>query len=80
MLLYSDNTQVLAMVSTGRSCNVQAMGLLRELFWCCSVYNIDLCALYIPTNENICANALSRLPISIKNVSTYGLPYMFQCC
>lgn len=37
VLVYTDNMQVLAMLHTGCSKNLQAMELLRELFWCCSL-------------------------------------------
>lgn len=80
VLLFSDNTQVLAMISTGRSSNYQAMSLIREIFWCVSIYNIDICVSYIPTKENVWADSLSRLPKKFTNLNLYGLPYMFQFC
>lgn len=80
VLLHTDNTQVLTMVATGRSRNVQAMGLLRELFWCCSVLQIDLRATYISTNDNVRADRLSRLPEDGCISQCYGLPLKFMFC
>lgn len=80
VLLHSDNTQVVTMVATGRSRNTQAMGLLREIFWCCAVLKIDLRASYISTNDNIRADNLSRLPKNVSRVRNYGLPLTFMSC
>lgn len=81
VLLHTDNTQVLNMVSSGRSKNTQAMQLLRELFWCCAVYKIDLRAAYISTSTNIFADKLSRLPNNPVRCNTFGLPVLFiDCC
>lgn len=81
VLLHTDNTQVLAMVSSGRSKNSQAMQLLRELFWCCAVLKIDLRASYISTDTNLFADKLSRLSSSPEKCNTFGLPVTFvNCC
>lgn len=80
ILLHSDNTQVLAMVATGRSVNKQAMSLLRELFWQCAILNITIRAVHIPTAENLLADRLSRLPIDVFSSSTFGLPIEFNVC
>ena len=58
----TDNMQVLAMVNTGRSANKLCMSWLREMFWMCFLWNIDICASYIKSEDNILADALSRLP------------------
>ena len=62
MHLITDNMQVLAMINTGRSCNRTCMSWLREIFWLCFIWNIDVSATYIKSEDNILANALSRLP------------------
>lgn len=80
VLLHTDNTQVLSMVASGRSRNIQAMQMLRELFWCCSVLKIDLRAMYIPTDVNLFADRLSRLPSTISSDVIYGLPLRFRNC
>lgn len=85
VLLHSDNTQVVTMVATGRSRNPQAMELLRELFWCCSILQIDLRAAYISTNDNVRADRLSRLPSDVNQakssaINSYGLPLNFMSC
>ena len=54
--------QVLAMVNTGRSKNKLCMDWLRELFWTCFIFNIELHATYIRSKDNVLADDLSRLP------------------
>ena len=60
--IVTDNMQVLAMVNTGRSANHLCMEWLRELFWLCFIFNIELWASYIRSEDNILADNLSRLP------------------
>ena len=57
----TDNMQVLAMLNTGRSCNKTCMTWLRELFWICFIFNIDIHDSYIKSADNHLADALSRL-------------------
>ena len=57
----TDNTQVMHMVNTGRSSSKACMSWLREIFWLCFVFNVDLHAVYINTKENVFADALSRV-------------------
>ena len=58
---YTDNMQVLAMLTTGRSCNKMCMAWLREIFWLCFLWNLDIFPSYIKSAENKLADALSRL-------------------
>ena len=60
----TDNMQVMAMINTGRSCNKLCMSWLREMFWMCFIWNIDIVASYIKSADNTLADALSRLPYS----------------
>lgn len=80
VLLHTDNTQVMHMVLSGRSSNLEAMNLLRELFWCCAIHNISLSATHIKTQNNIIADRLSRLPVCLDGYNSYGLPYQFELC
>ena len=57
----TDNMQVLAMLNTGRSSNKTCMTWLREVFWTCFVYNMDIHASYIRSADNVLADALSRI-------------------
>ena len=57
----TDNMQVLAMINTSRSANRQCMAWLREMFWMCFIWNLEVCASYIKSADNILADALSRL-------------------
>ena len=56
----TDNTQIVHMINTGRSANSCCMSWLRELFWLCFIFNVDLYATYIASKENVFADALSR--------------------
>ena len=60
----TDNMQVLAMIMTGRSCNKTCMTWLREIFWMCFIWNVDVCASYIKSADNVLADAISSLPYS----------------
>ena len=57
----TDNMHVLAMLNTGRSANKTCMSWLREIFWMCFIFNMDIHATYIPSADNHLADALSRL-------------------
>ena len=61
-VVYTDNTQVMYMLLNGRSSNVTCMQWIRELFWICAIYNIELEPKYIDTKSNIVADTLSRIP------------------
>lgn len=68
------------MVITGRSRNVIAMSLIRELFWLCSIYQIDLRVRHIKTGDNCLADRLSRLHNKPSAVNVFGLPLTFNDC
>lgn len=59
--LKSDNMQVVYMLSNHASINSQCMDWLRRLFWTTMRYNIRILPSYVPTDENVLADALSRL-------------------
>ena len=61
VMVVTDNTQVQSWVNTGRSINPYAMAWLREIFWVTSFYNINLKACRISSEDNVLADALSRL-------------------
>ena len=58
----TDNMQVLAMLCTDRSANKTCMAWLREIFWMCFIWNIDISPSYIKSADNVLADGLSRLP------------------
>lgn len=68
------------MIVTGRSRNIKAMSLLRELFWVCAVHDIDLRVRHIGTEVNIRADRLSRLHSNPTKVCCFGLPIKFSSC
>ena len=77
----TDNSQVMFMVNTGRSHNKRCMGWLREIFSSCFVYNIDIYASYVRSENNMLDDALSRLGDQSKvdeSVSLICLNHM--CC
>ena len=62
LLLFTDNMQVLYMLSNGKSSNTVCMAWIREIFWICIIHNIDIEPRYINTRCNLVADTLSRLP------------------
>ena len=62
LLTFTDNTQVMYMLTNGRSTNSTCMSWIRELFWICVIYNIEIIPRYINTNCNLVADTLSRVP------------------
>ena len=61
VILYTDNTQVQAMVNTGRSTSIRCMWWVRELFWISVVFNFHMTARRITTHDNVAADFFSRL-------------------
>lgn len=80
VMVHTDNTQVLSMILSGRSCNTTAMCLLREMFWCCAIHDIHLYATYISTHDNVFADNLSRLSSRSHANQCYGMPLTFMFC
>ena len=77
----SDNMQVLAMLCTGRSCNKLCMSWLREIFWMCFIWNIDVSPSYIKSADNHLADALSRLSYrGVPDSCTTILDSLNMCC
>ena len=76
----TDNMQVLAMLLTGRSANKTCMSWLREIFWMCFLWNIDISPSYIRSADNILADALSRLPYPGVSSSCTGLLCDLNMC
>ena len=67
--IVTDNSQVKFMINTGRSANKVCMSWLREIFWLCFIFNVDLYAVYIRSADNVFADALSR----VSNVASRDL-------
>ena len=64
--VFTDNTQVMYMLMNGSSSNSVCKRWIKEVFWICAIYNIDLLPRYINTKSNLVADTLSRIPY-IKN-------------
>ena len=79
--VHTDNTQVQAVLNTGRSHNATAMAWARELFWVCTFYNIYLKGFWIAGVDNILADSLSRLnnPDCV-TICCDKLPEFVNCC
>ena len=60
--VFTDNTQVMYMLINGGSSNSTCKKWIKEIFWVCAIYNIDLLPRYINTKSNLVADTLSRLP------------------
>ena len=61
VLLFTDNTQVMHMLLNSSSSNILCRSWLREVFWLCAIFNIELSPRYINTKCNLVADTLSRL-------------------
>ena len=59
--VYTDNTQVLMMINTGRSSNLDCMCWLRELFWLSFLLNFHIVSSHILSVDNVIPDFLSRL-------------------
>ena len=70
---YSDNTQVVAAINSGKSSNSVAMDLLRQLFWQSVLCNCHLVSLHLSGSKNVIADSLSR-------VSTGAVIPEHLCC
>lgn len=49
------------MIRSGRSKNATCMKWLKEIFWLCVEWDIELVTEYVPSESNELADALSRL-------------------
>ena len=79
--IITDNMQVLAMLCTGRSANKLCMSWLREVFWMCFIWNIDITPSYIRSADNHLADALSRLPYrGVPPSCDHLLSELNMCC
>ena len=64
VVCYTDNMQVRSMLNKGVSSNSVCMDLLRSIFWLCAIFNVHLTARHLFSEENRCADFLSRLSYS----------------
>ena len=62
LMVFTDNTQVMYMLINGGSSNATCMNWIREIFWLCAIYNIEIIPRYINTKSNVVADTLSCLP------------------
>lgn len=60
--LYVDNSQVMFMLRNSSSINKQCMAWLRRLFWLTMKFNVRLLPEYVPSEDNVAADCLSRIP------------------
>ena len=61
VVVYTDNQSVRSMINSGRSKDIHAMSMLREIFWICFIYNFELSAKYVKGIDNVKADFLSRV-------------------
>lgn len=61
LILHSDNTQVVALLTNYVSTNANCLRILRELFWILVYNDIQLDVRHIPSADNVLADTLSRL-------------------
>ena len=77
VVVFTDNTQVVAMVNRGISDNKDCMELLRSIFWIVATHNIYITARHIPGVDNVLPDLLSRIAFSneLSAICDYSL-----CC
>jgi hypothetical protein len=61
VFVYSDNQAAVHIINKGTAKDSFVMDSLRRVFWLSAVWNFKLKALYYPGNQNILADAASRL-------------------
>lgn len=61
IVIRSDNSQVIAMLNTGRSRNDQCMRWLCELFWLSFIFNVHVVGRHVRSIDNTLADYLSRV-------------------
>ena len=58
--VFTDNTQVMSVINTGRSRSARCMAWVRELFWISFLYNFHMVASRVSYKENVVPDFLSR--------------------
>ena len=61
IIVFSDNQAAVGMLNKGSTANPSMMHALRELFWWSAVHDFELTAVYVPGEENIFSDCVSRL-------------------
>ena len=80
VVVFTDNTQVMFMLLNGKSSNITCMQWIRELFWTCAIYNIEITPKYICTESNLVADTLSRVPYENVNSKLPSLLHGSNLC
>ena len=60
ILFHCDNQNVVSLINSGVSKNVELMKLIRKLFYIAAFYNFECSAKYITSKNNYVADAISR--------------------
>ena len=78
----TDNESVQSMINTGRSKEINAMSMLREIFWIRFVYNFTLTSRYVKGIDNVRADFLSRVGGFTHTFLLFNRLFMslFSCC
>lgn len=80
LLVYTDNTQFKFMLTKGVSCNRLCMAWIRELYWICVIYNIQLDVRYVSTSDNVLADALSCVTYTNNSAYLAAINASNLCC
>ena len=59
--IHSDNQVAVSIINKGSTKNPIIMYYLRRLFWLCAIFNFRITAKYIEGENNVIADAISRL-------------------
>ena len=74
VIVFSDNQAAVGMINKGSTANPNMMDALRELFWWSAVYDFELTAVYLPGEENLFSDCVSRL-----GTNRWLLQWLNQC-
>ena len=78
--IFTDNTQVMYMLSKGTCTNTTCMAWLREIFWIKKIFNIHIVAKYVNTKSNLVADTLSRILYLKDDEARKCLQGSMLCC
>lgn len=76
----TDNMQVFFMIRSGRSRNNTCMRWLKEIFWVCVEWDIELETEYVTSESNELADALSRLGYFSTHFTSHEIVKSCELC
>lgn len=63
VVVHTDNITARCAINKGKAKSTLSMAMVREIFWWSTIFNFKIRAVHIPGEENIVADAVSRLHV-----------------